>query len=201
MTYTPRPNGPFKGLKLIDADSHLTEPTDLWTSRAPAKYRDRVPQTGIDRSDGMSYWWVDGKKLSKDSSIAFVRKNGDKIAYYGADIMGGPREDIHAAATEAKARVDLLDEIRAALDELEPLLLGRVVDIEMARLRVLADRALFQRGFNELVGSHLEFLGNRLDAVFRAAQKGTHTAVAREEADRYVVYTYLIVGDLLSLHE
>jgi predicted TIM-barrel fold metal-dependent hydrolase len=111
MTYTPRPNGPFKGLKLIDADSHLTEPTDLWTSRAPAKYRDRVPQTGIDRSDGMSYWWVDGKKLSKDSSIAFVRKNGDKIAYYGADIMGGPRNDIHAAASEAKPRVDLLDEM------------------------------------------------------------------------------------------
>src|ERR1700694_1008468 len=118
MTYTPRPSGPFKGLKLIDADSHLTEATDLWPPRAPAKYRDRVPQTGIDRSDGVSYWWVDGKKLSKDSSIAFVRKNGDKIAYYGADIMGGsgvelaaPREDIHAAASEAKPRVDLLDEM------------------------------------------------------------------------------------------
>ena len=48
--------------------------------------------------------------------------------------------------------VDLLDELRAALDGLEPLLVGRVVDIEMARLRVLADRTLFQRGFNELVG-------------------------------------------------
>ena len=35
--------------------------------------------------------------------------------------------------------VDLLEELRAALDELEPLLAGRIVDIEMSRFRVLAD--------------------------------------------------------------
>jgi len=112
MSYTPRKSGPFAGLKLIDADSHITEPTDLWTKRAPVKYKDRVPQTGVDTKDGISYWWVDGdKKFGTDSSIAFVRKNGKKIPYYGADMMGGPRDDIHAAASEAKPRVDLLDEM------------------------------------------------------------------------------------------
>ena len=40
--------------------------------------------------------------------------------------------------------VDLLEELRAALDELEPLLAGRIVDIEMSRLRVLVDPVLFQ---------------------------------------------------------
>ena len=39
--------------------------------------------------------------------------------------------------------VDLLDELRAAFDELEPLLAGRIVDIEMSRVRVLADPVLF----------------------------------------------------------
>jgi predicted TIM-barrel fold metal-dependent hydrolase len=112
MSYEPRETGPFAGLKLIDADSHITEPVDLWTKRAPAKYKDRVPQTGLDRKDGVSYWWVDGdKKFGTDSSIAFVRKNGNKIPYYGADMMGGPRDDIHAAASEAKPRVDLLDKM------------------------------------------------------------------------------------------
>jgi AbiTii len=53
----------------------------------------------------------------------------------------------------------------------------------------------------KLIGSHLDFLGDRLDAVFKAAHKGTHATVGREEADRYVVYTYLLVGDLLSLRE
>ncbi len=54
--------------------------------------------------------------------------------------------------------------------------------------------------FADIVGSQLSFLGDRLDAVFRAAQKGSHgDIVSRAEADRYVVYTYLLVGDLLSL--
>lgn len=54
--------------------------------------------------------------------------------------------------------------------------------------------------FTELVGSHIKFLEDRLWGVFRAAQKGSHTTItSREEADRYVVYTYMIVGDILSL--
>jgi hypothetical protein len=54
--------------------------------------------------------------------------------------------------------------------------------------------------YQHIVGSHLGFLGDRLDSVFQAAQKGSHdTIVTKEEADRYVVYTYLIVGDILSL--
>ena len=49
--------------------------------------------------------------------------------------------------------VDLLEELRAALDELEPLLVGRIVDIEMARLRVLAEPVLFRREFASLIES------------------------------------------------
>lgn len=49
--------------------------------------------------------------------------------------------------------------------------------------------------FEHIVGSHLSFIGERLDAVFRAAQKGSHgTILSREDADRFVVYTYLIVS-------
>ena len=53
--------------------------------------------------------------------------------------------------------------------------------------------------FRELVGSHLRYMGDRLDALFEAAQKGSHATVTKEEADRCVIYTYLIVGDILSL--
>lgn len=53
--------------------------------------------------------------------------------------------------------------------------------------------------FDAIVGSHLKFIGERLDSVFEAAQKGSHATVDKEEADRYVVYTYLVVGDILSL--
>jgi hypothetical protein len=54
--------------------------------------------------------------------------------------------------------------------------------------------------FEEIVGSQLAFLGDRLDSTFKAAQKGSHDKiVSKDEADRYVVYTYLLVGDILSL--
>lgn len=54
--------------------------------------------------------------------------------------------------------------------------------------------------FAEIVGSQLGYIGDRLDAVFHAAQKGSHDKiVSKEEADRYVVYTYMTVGDILSL--
>lgn len=56
--------------------------------------------------------------------------------------------------------------------------------------------------FREIVGSHLYYMGNRLDSIYEAANKGSHdTIVYREEADRYVVFTYLLIGDILSLIE
>lgn len=55
--------------------------------------------------------------------------------------------------------------------------------------------------FVDLVGSHLRFLGDRLDAVFRAAQKGSHAVVSHGEANRYVVYTYMLVADIIGLRE
>jgi len=56
--------------------------------------------------------------------------------------------------------------------------------------------------FEEIVGSNLAYLGDRLDSTFQAAQKGSHSnIVSRDEADRYVMYTYLLVGDVLTLYE
>jgi hypothetical protein len=48
--------------------------------------------------------------------------------------------------------VDLLEEIRAALDGLGSLLFGRTVDIEMSRVRVLADPTVFGRVLADLIG-------------------------------------------------
>jgi hypothetical protein len=53
--------------------------------------------------------------------------------------------------------------------------------------------------FSSIVGSHLKFIGERLDGVHEAANKGTHAEVTLEEAERYIIYTYLVIGDVLSL--
>ena len=67
------------------------------------------------------------------------------------------------------------------------------------RLACFAEDHSSSPRFKEIVGSHLSFLGDRLDAVFKAAQKGSHSSVTRDEANRYVIYTYMLVADLLSL--
>jgi AbiTii len=97
---------------------------------------------------------------------------------------------------------DLADALFPATDEVRHqngklIKLGKEKYIN--RLIAFVEERRKSKRFSELVGSHLDFLGDRLDAVFKAAQKGSHAMVEREEADRYVVYTYLIVGDLLSL--
>ena len=45
---------------IIDADAHLTEPPDVWTSRVAAKDLDHVPQ--VRRSDdGKDEWVLEGE--------------------------------------------------------------------------------------------------------------------------------------------
>lgn len=61
-----------------------------------------------------------------------------------------------------------------------------------------------QRGsetYSAVVGSTLKFIGDRLDALVDAGNKGTHNEVGKNEAERYIIYTYLVVGDLLALKE
>lgn len=42
----PRASETVANIKVVDVDTHWSEPEDLWTRRAPAKFRDRVPQVG-----------------------------------------------------------------------------------------------------------------------------------------------------------
>ncbi len=82
---------------------------------------------------------------------------------------------------------------------------GREVEVKLGadryinRLMAYIEDSSESRRFKEITGSHLDYIGNRLDAIFAATQKGSHASVTKEEADRYVIYTYMIVGDILSL--
>ena len=53
--------------------------------------------------------------------------------------------------------------------------------------------------FNGLLGSHLSFIGNRLDAIFPGTQKGSHEDVDLDEARRIVILTYICAGDILKV--
>ena len=46
-------------LRIIDADSHVVEPVDLWTSRLPAKWAEKSPRVEWD-DRGQEYRWKVG---------------------------------------------------------------------------------------------------------------------------------------------
>jgi K+-sensing histidine kinase KdpD len=73
--------------------------------------------------------------------------------------------------------VDLLEELRAALDGIEPLLAGRVVDIEMARLRVLVDPELFRQEFASLVESAVAVAGPTRSISVRVSRTGSSARI------------------------
>jgi predicted TIM-barrel fold metal-dependent hydrolase len=53
---------PLSAVKVIDTDSHVVEPADLWTSRVSSRYGDAVPQVAKGRS-GRPRWRVGDKWL------------------------------------------------------------------------------------------------------------------------------------------
>lgn len=68
--------------------------------------------------------------------------------------------------------VDLREELRGALGELEPVLVGRVVDIEMARLWVLVDPATFRRDVVALVADAVAGTDPTRAVTVRVARTG-----------------------------
>ena len=49
-------------IQIIDVDAHISEPHDLWQSRAPAGLKDRLPK--VVESNGQRGWVVDGVEIA-----------------------------------------------------------------------------------------------------------------------------------------
>jgi predicted TIM-barrel fold metal-dependent hydrolase len=93
-------------LPIVDADTHLIETADLWTSRAPASLRDRVPR--VEEVDGKPTWVMEGNVLSTAFVGGVIRSDGAKIptdvAYSQWNF-----EDVHAGGYDLEARLALMD--------------------------------------------------------------------------------------------
>jgi predicted TIM-barrel fold metal-dependent hydrolase len=96
------------GLSIIDVDAHISEPHDLWTRRAPASLRDRVPR--VVKSGDKRAWVVDGDiELSTASPSSVIRKDGAKSR--GTEFFTWQIEDVHAASYDMRERVRVLDQL------------------------------------------------------------------------------------------
>jgi len=95
------------GIKVIDVDTHWSEPEDLWTSRAPAAMRDRVPQVGM--VGGKPSWVIDGNLpigLGASAS-SIVRKDG--TLSQGLEFTDWRNADVHPCSFDVAARLAMMD--------------------------------------------------------------------------------------------
>lgn len=95
----------LRGVKVVDADTHITEWPDLWTARAPAAYKDRVPQRRT--TGGVTRWMIDDFELARNYGYSAIMKDGSKLA--GLDFFDHPLEDATPGAYDLAARLAYMD--------------------------------------------------------------------------------------------
>src|SRR6266511_2355289 len=94
----------MSGYTIIDVDTHVTESPDLWTSRAPARMKDRVPRIETS-SDGRLSWIVGGTPMLASPGLTATAGVGS--------FKHPPKnyEGMHPAAYDAIARLRYMDQI------------------------------------------------------------------------------------------
>lgn len=111
------------GLKIIDADTHLTEPHDLWISRAPASLRDRVPQ--VKMHEGQKSWVIDGDQvigLGAHPNSAILREGG-KVRDLD-EFLALKFDQVHPGSSDVRERLKVMDEAGIYAQIVYPNILG-----------------------------------------------------------------------------
>ena len=131
----------MRGIKIIDVDTHLTEPADLWTSRAPRDLVDRVPRVVLhqDLTDDMReqvshlgttgphvnapMWVVDGYQvLGPAGAGSVINRNNEKVK--GATFLEWPLDESSLAASYVAPRIAMMDALGMAGQILFPNVVG-----------------------------------------------------------------------------
>lgn len=92
----------FDTHRVIDVDTHLTEPPDTWTRSFPASLHDKVPH--IERVDGVDQWMVSGERIGAPGYYSMA-------GHDGVMPLSTPKtyDEIHPAMYDARARLEFLD--------------------------------------------------------------------------------------------
>ncbi len=142
-------------LRIVDCDSHLTEPSDLWTSRVPSSMRDRVP---VQRTiDGRTSWFLDGQGWA---SIGGNTIGAGHTKHLGTHMVQ-PFDAIDRAAWSVPERLALLDEVGIWAQILYPNGIGFSSNHVFA-IEDEAQRLLVLQTYNDFLVETQEASGGRL---------------------------------------
>lgn len=103
---------------VVDADTHIIEPPDLWTSRVPAKWKDDVPLVRPDPRSGVPRWYLGDYRMPPVASVAFAGWK-DFPPKHPPTL-----EDADPAAWKASARLERMDDYGIYAQVLYPNLIG-----------------------------------------------------------------------------
>src|SRR5580700_9286068 len=91
-------------IKVVDADSHVTEPPDLWTSRLGKELLEYAPRVLHDDRRNFDRWWIGEKRLGGVAASAHAGWHEPMPAYPPT------LAEAHPASWNPADRIKLLDE-------------------------------------------------------------------------------------------
>jgi len=95
----------LEGIKIVDCDTHITEAPDLFTSRAPAQYRDKVPQ--VRRVNGVDRWFVGDRNFGSLGGNVIRTDNNKLLGRLAFPTI----DEGHPGAHDTKARLQAMDDM------------------------------------------------------------------------------------------
>lgn len=127
---------------------------------------------------------------------------GKFVSVYSNMDSDNPEDWANAVHSCRRILVDVADALHPPRDE--PLVIdGKKIkvgpDQYINRLIQFIASKEGSKTYKDVIGSDLSSIGNRLDAINEAVCKGTHATVSKEEASRYIIHTYLLISDIISL--
>ncbi|MBB84167.1 MAG: amidohydrolase [Deltaproteobacteria bacterium] len=92
----------FSKYKVIDVDTHITEPATVWTDRVSSKWGNKVPH--IQQIEGRDFWFIGDEPAGGPGFYTFA---GHDDTYPNAPLG---YDSIPAASYDADARLKVMDE-------------------------------------------------------------------------------------------
>jgi len=147
------------GFRVIDADTHMTEAHDLFTRRAPAAYKDRVPR--VVKIDGRPTWIVeDGVPVGFAGGGAVIDRDGKKYPFQES-MPEWEIERVHVATYDPKARLEVMDDSGIWAQVIFPNTIG-LAGQDLQSMKDPALRMLCIEIYNDAMAEIQADSGNRL---------------------------------------